>query len=69
MPNLIASDNKPKLPYTIGHRGSGRTREQDIVRDIPTENTIDSVVGAFEAGIRVVEVDVVVTANGDAFFA
>eukprot|EP00555_Chaetoceros_dichaeta_P014593 CAMPEP_0198271598 /NCGR_PEP_ID=MMETSP1447-20131203/49813_1 /TAXON_ID=420782 /ORGANISM="Chaetoceros dichaeta, Strain CCMP1751" /LENGTH=318 /DNA_ID=CAMNT_0043964269 /DNA_START=113 /DNA_END=1069 /DNA_ORIENTATION=- len=67
MADLISIDSKPELTYAIGHRGFGRTRRQDTVRDIPTENTIESVVKAFQAGVRVVEVDVVITADGDAF--
>lgn len=67
MGDLLSTQSKLELPYAIGHRGFGRTRGQTTVRDIPTENTIESVVMAFEAGVRVVEVDVVITANGDAF--
>jgi len=67
MADLVSMDNQRLLPYAIGHRGFGRTRGQDTVRNIPTENTIESVVKAFQAGVRVVEVDVVITADGDAF--
>jgi len=67
MADLISIDSQPELPYAIGHRGFGRTRGQNTVRDIPTENTIESVMKAFQAGVRVVEVDVVITADGDAF--
>jgi len=65
--DLISITNQPELPYAIGHRGFGQTKDQETVRDIPTENTIESVVKAFQAGVRIVEVDVVITADGDAF--
>lgn len=49
-------------PYAIGHRGSGANLGE--APDKPIENTLESVVNAFEAGLSIVEVDVTVTADG-----
>jgi len=54
-------------PYAIGHRGFGATDDSGVLDGIPTENTIDSVLAAFDVGARVVEIDVVLTADGNAF--
>jgi len=51
-------------PYVMGHRGYGENLDPNAA--IPIENTIKSVVRAFEEGVAIVEVDVTVTADGKA---
>ena len=52
------------VPFAIGHRGFGVNLGEDPNR--PIENTTESVRLAFQSGIRIVEVDVQVTADGRA---
>ena len=55
-------------PYAIGHRGFGATKDSGgVLGGIPSENTIDSVLAAFDIGASVVEIDVVLTADGNVF--
>ncbi|MFO7579349.1 MAG: glycerophosphodiester phosphodiesterase [Nitrosomonas halophila] len=54
---------KPR-PFVIGHRGYGENLGENP--KIPIENTIASVMRAFRAGVSIVEVDVVMTADGHA---
>lgn len=56
-------DNAPR-PYAIGHRGLGENLDPDSA--LPIENTIAAVVKGFEAGLPIVEVDVVLTKDGHA---
>lgn len=48
-------------PYAIGHRGYGVNLGEDPNK--PIENTVASVKRAFEEGVSIVEVDVVMTAD------
>jgi glycerophosphoryl diester phosphodiesterase len=51
-------------PFVIGHRGYGENTGDNS--DIPIENTVASVRRAFKEGVAIVEVDVVMTADGKA---
>lgn len=57
--DLLASDIKP---FIVGHRGSGANLDADSG---PIENTLGSVKAAFRAGANAVEVDVVITKDGE----
>ena len=50
--------------FAIGHRGFGSNLGENP--DKPIENTIASVVAAYESGVSIVEVDVAITADGKA---
>lgn len=52
------------VPFAFGHRGFGVNLGDDP--DRPIENTMESVRLAYRSGIRIVEVDVQVTADGRA---
>lgn len=51
-------------PFAIGHRGSGDNLGEDP--DKPIENTIPSVTAAYDAGAKIIEVDVSITADNKA---
>ena len=56
--------NEQPRPFAIGHRGYGVNLGEN--EDQPIENTLAAVERAFEEGISIVEVDVVITADGKA---
>ncbi len=49
-------------PYALGHRGYGANRGEDAAR--PLENTLEAFQQAFRDGIRIVELDLQMTADG-----
>ena len=59
----LLSPSTPR-PFVIGHRGYGENLGDNP--DIPIENTVASVRRAFKDGVSIVEVDVVMTADGKA---
>ncbi len=59
--DLLSSADKP---FVMGHRGYGENTGD--IPDKPIENTVESVLRAFDEGVPIVEIDVTVTSDGKA---